>query len=193
MAARKHAMIILAILSIAAVFVTACGDDTKDASSSTSASQASIDELTARIQRDEMLTAWITVSNLPLHDLDEELQGGTINGKYVPTLRTLIRVLALTDWTSDTKPVATKLHDEAVILLQALDAGKDAAALKDLSAAMHDAAHPFGPTIGNAIAKDLPANAGGPVPTSTPSADDATTPAAGAATPGHDDGATPDH
>ncbi len=179
MAAHKHAMTIAAILSIAAVFAAACGSSTKNTDSSGAASPQSTDATTtARFQRDEMLNAWLTVSNLPIHDLDTTLQGGKIDGKFVPTLRTLIRVLALTDWSADVKPTTTKMHEDAVTLLQALDAGKPPDAVKDLSAALHDDSHAFGTIIGNAIAKDLPANAGGPVPTSpsTPLASTSPTP-----------------
>ncbi len=170
MAAHKHAMIIAAILSIAALPVVACGSDAKPAASSTSASQTSIDQLAARVQRDEMLTAWIAVSNMPLHDLDAMLQDGKIDGTYVPTLRTLIRVLALTDWSSDLKDFTTKMHDEAVALFQGLNAGMEAGALTGMSDALHVDADAFGTTVGNVVGKNLPADAGGPAPTrvSTP-------------------------
>jgi hypothetical protein len=165
MAAHKHAIIIAVILSIAAVFTAACGSDAKSTVSSSSASQQSIDELTARVQRDEMLNAWVTVSNLPLHDFDAELQGGKIDGKYVPALRTLIRVLALTDWSNDLKEFTMRMHDEAVALFRGLNAGEEASALKDRSAALHVDADAFGSTVGNVIGKGLPADAGGPGPT----------------------------
>ena len=165
MAAYKHAIIIAAILSIAAAFAAACGSDTKSAVSSSSPAQQSIDDLTARVQRDEMLNAWVTISNMPLHDLDTELQGGKIDGKYVPTPRTLIRVLALTDWSSDLKQFTTTMHDDAVALFRGLNNGEEATALKDRSAAMHVDGDSFGATVGNVIGKDLPADGGGPGPT----------------------------
>ena len=178
MAAHKHAIIIAAILSIVAVFAAACGSDTKSAVSSSSASQQSIDDLTARVQRDEMLNAWVTISNMPLHDLDTELQGGKIDGKYVPTLRTLIRILTLTDWSSDLKQFTTNMHDDAVALYRGLNNGEEASALKDRSAAMHVDGDAFGATVGNVVAKDLPADAGGPGPAraSTSASGAATTP-----------------
>lgn len=175
----KRALLAALPIMALAVLGSACSSSTKNANSSSSASQSSIDDLTARVQRHEMLNAWVIVSALPVHDLDDELQGGNIDGKYVPTLRTLIRVLALTDWTSDLKPAMTKYHDDAVALLQALEAGKTADETKGLSDALHEDAHGFSPAVGNVIAKDLPPNAGGPQPTPTP---DAT---AGGATPAH--------
>ncbi len=151
----------VAILGFA-LLAAACSSDSKQADSSSSASQASIDELTQRVQRNEMLNAWVTISALPIHDLDEELQSGTIDSKYVPTLRTLIRVLALTDWTNDIKPEMTSYHDDAVKLFQAMNAGKSADDLKEMSNALHEHQHEFPSTVGNVIAAGLPADAGGP-------------------------------
>jgi hypothetical protein len=163
MAAHKHAMIIAAILSVAGIFAAACGgNSTKNAVSSTAASQASIDQLTTRIQRDEMLHAWVAISNLPVHDLDVTLQGGKIDGKYVPTLRTLIRLLALTEFTPAVQPAATQLHDDAVSLFTAMNSGLEPAKLQTMSMTVHSEFDKFSPALGDEVAKDLPANAGGP-------------------------------
>jgi hypothetical protein len=174
MAAHKHAIVIVAILSIVASLAAACSSDAKRAVSSSSASQQSIDELTARVQRDEMLNAWVTISSMPLHDLDAELQGGKIDGKYVPTLRTLIRLLALTAWPSELASFTNTMRDHAVALYKGLNNGEEASALKDRSAAMHVDGDAFGATVGNVVGKDLPADAGGPGPK-------ANTPASGTA------------
>jgi hypothetical protein len=177
MAIRGRAMRLTMLAAAAALagaaIASACGS-----SSNSGVSQDSLDQLTARVQRDEMLNAWIAVSNLPVHDLDSTLQGGKIDGKYVPALRTLIRVLALTDFSSDIKPAAQKLHDDAVSLLQALNAGQDAATVAPLSAAVHTDSDKFNPALGDVVAKDLPADAGGPEPTKA-----ASTSIAGTATP----------
>ena len=171
MAAHKHAMIVIAIVSLASIFVASCGGTTttKEATSSTSASQASVDDLAARVQRDEMLNAWVTISAMPLHDLDVSLQSGKIEGKYVPTLRTLIRLLALTNWTSELTQFTAKMRTDAVALYQALNAGKDPADVKDLSTAVHKDGDAFSSVVGDVIARDLPADAGGPQPKATPS------------------------
>ena len=114
------------------------GGSNKTATSSSSASQQSIDDLTTRVQRDEMLNAWIAIAALPVHDLDTTLQGGKIDGKYVPTLRTLIRELALTEFSPSIKPAAQQLHDDAVTLYQlrtfiaAVDEGSFSAAGRKL-------------------------------------------------------------
>ena len=94
MAAHKPAIFIAAILSIAAILAAACGGSTKNATSDSSASQASIDQLAARVQQDEMLNGLLTIAGLPLHQMDESAQNGTIDNKYVPTARTLVRVTA---------------------------------------------------------------------------------------------------
>ncbi len=163
-------MMFVAAASIAACFVASCGSTaTKQATSSTSASQASADDLGARLQRDEMLNAWVTISAMPLHDLDVALQGEKIDGKYVPTLRTLIRVLALTNWSSELAQFTSKMRDDAVQLFQGLNAGTDPSGLKDLSTAVHKDGDAFGGVVGDVVAKDLPANAGGPQSKMTPS------------------------
>lgn len=175
--------LLLAIVTGAvALAALACGSDAKDADSSSNASQASVDELAARVQRNEQLDAWVTISNMPMHALDEGIQGGTIDNKYVPTLRMLVRLTALTDWSNEVKPDANKLHDDAVTLLQALDAGKTASEAKGLSTAVREDWHMFGPKVGDMLAKDLPADAGGPAgdheeEMSTPAS--GTTPSAG--------------
>jgi hypothetical protein len=169
-----------------ALAAVACGSDTKSAGSDSNASQASVDQLAARVQRNEQLDAWVTISNMPMHALDTSMQSGTIDNKYVPTLRTMVRLLALTDWTSDVKDEATKLHDDGVTLMQELDAGKTAAEVKGRSTTVHEDWHMFGPAVGDMLAKDLPADAGGPQPEhDDASSGAATTPAAsqGIATP----------
>lgn len=159
-----------------ALAAVACGSDSKNADSSSSASQASVDQLAARVQRNEQLDAWVTISDMPMHALDTSVQGGMIDNKYVPTLRMLVRLTALTEWSNELKPDASKLHDDAVALLQALDAGKTAADVKGLSTTVHEDWHMFGPKAGDMLAKDLPANAGGPTGDHEESM---TTPAAG--------------
>jgi hypothetical protein len=173
---RRRALLLAALAVSAAAFAAACGGSSSSDATSDPTAQAALDALTLRVQRDEMLNAWITISNLPVHEMDTAVQGGKIDGKYVPTLRAAIRVLALTGWTDDLKASTTKFHDDAVALLQALNAGKTAAEVKDLSSAAHEDWHMFGTGVGNAVAKDLPADAGGPSLAATPST--STTPAA---------------
>lgn len=162
--AMRFTMLIAAAVLAGAAIASACGSG----SSSSGVSQQSLDQLTARVQQDEMVNAWIAVSNIPIHDLDTTLQGGKIDGKYVPALRTLIRVLALTDFSPDIKPAAQQLHDDAVTLFQALNSGEDAATVAPLSATVHAESDKFNPELGDVVAKALPVDAGGPRPTQVP-------------------------
>jgi len=176
------ALALAAALSLA-IAATACGGN--NAKSESSASQASIDQLAARVQQDEMLNAVIVISGLPEHEMDTSAQSGKIDNKYVPTARMLVRMTALTDWTSDIAPAAQKLHDSSLALLQALDAGNDVAAIKPLSQKTHEDWHMFTDAAWDVVTKSLPANAGGPRPTATPgsattpTSHNMTTPAAG--------------
>jgi hypothetical protein len=164
---RRVAPLIAAAATLSMLAVACGGDSNKTASSSSSASQQSIDDLTSRVQRDEMLDAWIAIAAIPVHDLDQTLQGGKIDGKYVPALRTLIRELALTEFSPAVKPAAQQLHDDAAQLYQAMNSGQEPAQLQAMSATVHSEYDKFSPTLGNEVAKDLPANAGGPSGSST--------------------------
>ena len=152
--------VLAAMASLLAIAAAACGSDS--ATIEDSASQASIDELAARVQRNQMLNAVITLAGLPMHEMDSAAQTGKIDNKFLPSTRTLVRVVALTEWSPELRADATKLHDDSVTLLQALDAGKDAAAIKPLSQSMHEDWHMFLESAWDVVAKDLPAGAGGP-------------------------------
>ena len=165
MAAHKQAITIVAIVAIIAIataVATACGSGTKTTTSDSSASQASIDQLAARVQQDEMLNALVTIAGLPMHQMDESAQNGTIDNKYVPTARTLVRVTALTNWSEPLKASAAKMHDDAVTLLKGLDNGDDVSLIKKLSQTAHEDWHLFILAAWDVVAKDLPPDAGGP-------------------------------
>jgi hypothetical protein len=187
MAARKHAMIAATVLAAAAAVAGACGGSTKT-STSDSTSQAGIDQLAARVQQHEMLDAVITIAGLPVHQMDESAQTGKIDNKYVPTARTLVRVVALTDWAAPLEAGAQKLHDDTAALLKALDAGSDVAQIKPLSRTAHEDWHTFTDAAWNVVAKDLPSDAGGPK--KTPDQESSEAPASPTHTPPHA-GATP--
>ncbi len=180
MAVRKHAtFIIIGIVAITSVVATACGSDTKNADSSSTASQASVEQLSARVQRNEMLFASVTLSSLPLHAMDESLAEGKAESTFVPTTRSAVRILALTDWDPSLKAEADAVLGHAVDLLKALDEG-DLAAAKDPAHELHETYHDFADKIWAIVAKDLPADAGGVSPHDeevTPTA--GTTPTAG--------------
>jgi len=175
--------LVLAAAAAVVVAAAACGGN--DAKSESSASQGGIDQLASRVQRNEMLNAVIVISGLPEHEMDSAAQSGKIDNKYVPTARMLVRMTALTDWSRDLAPGAKNMHDECLILLTALDAGKDAGAIKPLSQSCHEEWHMFTDEAWNVVAKELPSDAGGPRATSTPgsattpSSHDMTTPGGG--------------
>ena len=181
--------VLLAAAVLLAVAAAACGGN--DAKSESSASQASIDTLAARVQQNEMLNAVIVISGLPEHEMDTAAQGGKIDNKYVPTARMLVRMTALTDWTPELASGAQKLHDSSLALLQALDAGKDVGTIKPLSQKAHEDWHMFTDEAWDVVTKSLPADAGGPRPTptpgspTTPTSHDMTTPAADATAMAH--------
>jgi hypothetical protein len=151
----------VAAISIVAFGAAACGDDNDTAEGDSSASQASIDEVTARVQRNEMLYSTIAISNLGLHGMDEHLnQERTIEGSFVPNTRAAIRLFALTDWDSDLKDDAEALEATAVELLKALqDEDIDAAAAA--ATELHESEHDFSNEVWAILAADLPADAGG--------------------------------
>lgn len=163
MAIHKHAKFIIAIAAVASVFATACGDDTKKADSSSSASQASVEQLSARVQRNEMLFASVTLASLPLHAMDESLAEGKAESNFVPAARSAVRIFALTEWDPTLKADAETLRGHAVDLLKALDDG-DVDAAKDPAHELHEGAHDFSDKVWAIVAKDLPEDAGGVAP-----------------------------
>ncbi len=175
MALHKHTTsIIIAIVAVTSVVAAACGDDTKNADSSSTASQASVEQLSARVQRNEMLFASVTIGALPLHAMDESLAEGTAESTFVPAARSAVRIFALTDWDPSLKTEADTLHGHAVDLLKALDAG-DVDAAKDPAHELHEGYHDFSDKVWAIVTKDLPPDAGGV----SPHDEEAATPAAG--------------
>jgi hypothetical protein len=101
----------------------ACSDDNA-ADSGSSASARSVDEINARIQRNEMITALLGIGALPLHEIEEELAGGgEIPNDAVPSMRTLIRLASLTNWHPDLQAGADKLHEAAERFIEAAETG----------------------------------------------------------------------
>lgn len=135
------------------IIVAACGGN--------NASQASVDNLSARLQQDEMLNALVTIEALKLHEIDDGVQAGKPDARAVPDVRKFVRVMALTDWAPELKEEARKVHDSGVQLLKALEDG-DVEAAKAPSDAAHEGFHDFADNAWNVVVKDLPADAGGP-------------------------------
>ena len=182
MVTLRRSLFIAAFVAIAGLIAAGCSSDNKTdtASGSSNASQASVDDLSARIQRNEMLFATFSLSALPLHAMDTSIASGTVESTYVPNARSAVRLLALTNWDSSLKAEADTVRGHAVDLLKALDDGNIDAA-KDPAHELHEGYHDFSDKVWAILAKDLPADAGGVAPddedASTPAAD--ATPAAG--------------
>jgi hypothetical protein len=170
---------VVALVAAAGLAAAGCSSDdtSKPASGSSTASQASVDDLNARIQRNEMMFALFNLSALPLHAMDESIAAGTIETTYVPNARSAVRLLALTNWDSTLKAEAEIIRGHAVDLLKALDDGNVDAA-KDPAHELHEGYHDFSDKAWAIVAKDLPPDAGG-----VPAHDDGeATPASGATT-----------
>lgn len=150
---RITLILLLPVTLMLPLLAAGCGDE---ASSESNDSSEAILQLTERVRRDEMMFAAVTIANLPIHDLDTGVQNGTIGGEYVPTARTVIRITALTDWAPELREQAQQMHDNAVALFEALDAGADVEEIKPLSQAVHEDWHMFPNDAWDFLAKDLP-------------------------------------
>lgn len=175
---KRAAMAAAIVMSVSiGIFSAACGDDNnKTASGSSSASQGSVDDLTARVQRNEMLFALVSIDGIELHDIDDSInKDATIGATFAPDVRKFVRLMALTNWDASIKSEAQDVHDTAVTLLKAIEDGNVEAA-KGPATETHESAHDFTAKAWNIIVKDLPVDAGGPQAHD----EDEATPAAGA-------------
>lgn len=157
MARFKHVLMAAAFAPLVILSAVACDDETNTESS---ASQGSIDAVTLRVQRDEMMYANLTIDSLELHPMSEALAEGTIETTFAPRTRTAIRLYALTDWDDSLAADAATLRGHAVDLLQAL-ADEDIEAAAAASDELHDGQHEFSEAVWAVLAADLPADAGG--------------------------------
>ena len=162
--AMRLTMLVAAAALAGAAIASACGSSSSNDNERQRFAAGSIDDLAARVQQDEMLNAGSRVSALPIARLDTTLQGGKIDGKYVPTLAHADpRAGAHGLDVRSVAAAAQKLHDDAVTLFQALDAGDDAATSQGrCRRPLHEDWHMFTPRVGDVVAKALPADAGGP-------------------------------
>jgi hypothetical protein len=157
----KHLLVAAAIVPLLGIMAVACDDD-PEAESESSASQESIDTLSARVQRNEMMFYTTAIRDAQLHAMDEDLnETGVIESSYIPNTRGAVRLLALTDWPADLQEEADALHDTAVELLHALEAD-DAETAGPLATELHEAEHDFNGMVTNEVVADLPPDEGGP-------------------------------
>jgi hypothetical protein len=178
----RTALFVAATVALIAGLATACTDD---ADSESSASQETVQQLTTRVQRNEMLTALLAIDDLPMHDMNEAILDGEVESSFIPDTRELLRLLAITDWDPSLAEDADAVADHAAELLAALDAN-DIEAAGDHSTATHEGWHNFTVAAWDLLVADLPEDRGGP--SGDDDHGDETTPMAdGTATDDHDD------
>ncbi len=164
--------IIAAIALPALVLAAAACDDGNDDTApkesaalqaSIAALRADIAESSARVQRNEMLQALVTIDGLRLHEIDETLNeaDGAIDPTFVPRTRLFVRMQSLTNWPDELAAEGQDVIADAVELLKALEDG-DAQAAKGPATAVHEGSHEFNEQAWNIVMEGLPAAAGGP-------------------------------
>ena len=161
---RTLTRILIAAIVLPALVLTAAACDDAETVQDDTATQASIAELSARVQRNEMITATLTLATLPLHDIDEAIAAGEVPSNVIPTMRTVIRMANLTNWSDDLQTDATAVHDNAEALIAALESD-DLDAAKEHATAVHEGAHDFTANAWDALA---PATGGEGHPAETP-------------------------
>lgn len=157
MITRLRGVFLMGAAGVLALTAAACGDD--DADSSSSAQQGDVDAIAARMQQNEVLFAIKAIGDLPLHDMDEAIQGGDVPDDALPNARDVIRYVGLTDWPADLEGGANDVQAAAIALVTALDDG-DAEAAKQPATDLHEAWHAFEGVAWAEIGGDLPAEAG---------------------------------
>lgn len=168
MAIKRRAAIAVALFSMLALAVAgaACSDDepnTVDGSSNVS--QETVDQLNERMERNEMLLAYISIGNIPLHAIDETLngEGGAIEESFTPDVREFVRLMALTDWNDELAAEAETVRQTGLDLLAALE-DADVEAAKPLATEVHEGSHDFQEKVFAHVAEGLPPEEGGPEP-----------------------------
>jgi hypothetical protein len=130
----------------------ACGDDDKKAESNSTASAQSVDEINARVQRNEMITALLGIGALPLHDIDETLSGGgELPSDAIPSMRTVVRLTSLTKWDSSLKADADAIKKSATDFITAAESD-DHGGAAEAATAVHDEWHDFADKVWDIVA-----------------------------------------
>jgi hypothetical protein len=157
----KRALFMTCAIAALAVGAAACNDDGDDAESNSTASQESIDALSATVTENEQFSSLLAFGTLGLHAMDEDLnETSVIESNYAPNTTKLIRILALTDW-GQFQDDAEDLRAHAEALLTALH-DEDIETAKTEATAVHDGEHDFNKLVMNELVKDLDPELGGP-------------------------------
>jgi hypothetical protein len=162
---RRLALLVAGLIVALAAVAAACDDNNSDnanaANGGNNPSNETVAALEERMQRNEMMYAIILIDGLGLHGMDEEIAAGELQFYHTPATRTLIRLLALTDWSDELQADAEALREEAIALLTALRDG-DAEAAAPHAHEVHEDAHDFSDAVWEVLAGHIPADEGGP-------------------------------
>jgi hypothetical protein len=163
---RSLALLVAGLSVALAAVAAACDDNNNDNAAGVNGnannpSNERVDALAERMQRNEMMYGIILIDGLGLHEMDEEIAEGDLQFYHTPTIRTLIRLLALTDWSDELQADADALREEAVLLLAALRDG-DAEAAAPHAQDAHEGWHDFSDAVWEVLAGHIPADEGGP-------------------------------
>ncbi|MEX2227496.1 MAG: hypothetical protein WEB52_13720 [Dehalococcoidia bacterium] len=146
-----------ALIGALGLFAAACDDD---AETQNNAQQSDVDTLTARIQRNEMREAVLTLGTLNLHGMDTALnETSKIDASYSRNTTTALRVLATTYWGPHQED-AEAVREAGIDLLAALH-DEDADAAKPAATALHDTEHDLSTAVWAELLGDLPPEEGG--------------------------------
>lgn len=156
MISLKRVLVLCVIAPVLGLVAVACSDD---ATSENSAQQSDIDTLGAQVQDNEVLFAIKAIGDLPLHDMDESINAGTIGDRDLPNARSAVRYLAITDWHDSLEEGAADVQDAAERLVNALDDG-DVEAAKQPATDLHEGWHEFSDAAWEEIGEHLPPEAG---------------------------------
>jgi hypothetical protein len=150
---------LLAALAIPALMLgaVACGDDDNSAESTNSPSAQDVDAINARIARNEQVTALLGIGGLPLHDIDEAVNAGEeIPNNAVPSMRTLIRLVSVTEWDPDLKSDVDAVKASAEDFIAAAESD-DHGAVAEAATAVHEGWHDFSEGAWDLVAPGAPA------------------------------------
>jgi hypothetical protein len=135
----------MAALAIPALLLgaVACSDDDDSAEGDSNASAQNVDDINARIQRNEMAVALLGIGALPLHDIDETIASGDeIPGNAIPSMRTIIRLVTITEWDTELQADADAIKASAEAFITAAESD-DHGAVAEHATAIHDGWHDF--------------------------------------------------
>jgi hypothetical protein len=153
----KNVLLIGAVIGALGIFAAACDDE---AVTESNAQQSDITAINDRIDENEMLYTVVTTSTLGLHDMDEQLNAGTIDPSFIGNTRTLVRIYTLTDWTDDLAAEADAIRETGIELMAALE-DEDIEAAAAAATELHDAEHEFSDKVWAELLGDLPEEEGG--------------------------------